>query len=414
MPDSKLPSTNQISTALSTDKEVIESSAATAAKENAAIVGADVSTKPAAEEPVGDKGAKDLDSTAERIEIDDSKPFDFNEFLAAKDEPLIKEEPKKEVKKEEAKVETKKEVAPVTAKPEAKKIPTTTERDLTGFEENEQKVLRAMSNEAFDYIRPRLLENKKLGEVVRKKDEEIANLKVGKQIMPESYYEHPEAFVLSPEYNTNIQLLNVAERIAQHWKAQFANIRKGEDWTDIDIDIKTGRLVFGKPQKATAEAEAEVMDFMSHASQQIQNFQGKVHNIRNSFKEKHAKDVSVLKEAEDKHFAAYKDPKHPYAPVMKTIEENIPASLRNSPLAPFVVKASTAVIQLGNIIKAKDEEIAKLKAGGATAINLKTEADKSAAGPTEADTTVTTSNSKDTKPNDDIVYDDFLKVKDRD
>lgn len=424
MPETKLPSTN-----ISSDPSVVASAAATAAKENTVITGGDKSTTQAAD-PIADK---ELDAAAadaaSRKPIEDDAGIDFNEFLKAKDESPIREDAKApehkdkteaekaakktaetvEVKKQD-KVETK--VAPIIQ--DKPKTPTTAERDYTGFDEPTQKVLRAMSNEAFDYVRPKLLENQQLSNFIKDKDKMIADLKVGKQILPDSYYEHPQAFILTKDYNDNVSVLNKAYEIEKFWQEQFVKIRQGEDWISLDGIDKDGNLVVNRtPIKGNAQSEASVMGYMNAAAQQVAERRAAALAIQHSFRQRHEQSVSVLKDAEKKHFAAYEDPKHPYAPVMKTIRDNIPTELRGSPLTSLLVKSSTAVIQLGHLVKQLQTENAELKAkgNGTVTIPAKTQSDKAAAGPTEADTTIATSGGKGKTETAGDDFNDFLKFK---
>jgi hypothetical protein len=232
--------------------------------------------------------------------------------------------------------------------------------------------------------------------------------------MPDSYYEHPQAFVLTPEYNDNIAVLNKASEIENYWAEQFAKIRQGDTWRDLDMDAK-GNLIYGKTEnKADAQSEALVMRYMNAAAQQVAQRRAAVMTLQQTYGDRHRKAIGVLKEAEKKHFAAYEDPKHPYAPVMKTIGDSIPVELRGSPLAPFVIKSATATIQLGHLVKQQQTEIAELKAklaaGGNGAASAKTTTDKKDAGPTESDTTVATSEGKG-GGEPEVTFDDFERVK---
>ena len=423
MPEPKLPSTN-----ISSDPDKIAASAATAAKENIAVSGGEITKA----EPLDTVADAELDKATQqattREPIKDDDAIDFNEFLKAKDEPIISEEGKKEGDKTQKKAEEGKEKK-VEVKTQEKvetkgaletqakaKTPTTAERDYTGFSEDEQKVLRAMSNEAFNYVRPKLLENQSLANFIKEKDKMIADLKVGKQILPDSYYEHPQAYVLTKEYNDNISVLNKAAEIENFWQQQFVKIRQGDKWQSLDGIDKDGNLIVNpKPLEANARSEAAVMGYMNAAAQQVAERRASVLQLQHSFKARHAQSVSVLQEAEKKHFAAYEDAKHPYAPVMKTIRDSIPAELRGSPLTSLLVKSSTAVIQLGHIVKQLQTENAELKAAkgvtGAVATSVKTVNDKAAAGPTEADATVATSAGKGKTEVVGDDFNDFLKFK---
>lgn len=408
MSEQKLPSTelpaSSIDLALSASPAVVATAteASNAAAESA--VPATVIEAPAAAKLPPNTELKEV--ATERTETPVEDATDINDFLAAKGAaPLPAEAKKPETKPAEV-------LKPqVTTKPaaEATAQSAKVERDLTSYTPDEQKVLRGMSNEAWAFVSPKLVEHKNLAKVLGEKDKQIADLKVGKQMMPESYYEHPNAFQLTPEYNNSAQVLNIASAVQAHWKEQFVKIRQGEDWHDIDINPKTGQIVVnGTAKKADATSEAAVMEYMNFAAQQVEKSRSNILEMQAGFKERHNNAVGVLKDAEEKHFSAYKDPNHPYAPVMKSIAASIPAELRGSPLASLLIKSSTAVIQLSNLLK---EAQVKLAAGnGAQVIAPKTIADKRNAGPTEADTQVSTSSGQKTAEPE-VTIDDFMKAK---
>lgn len=396
MSDSKLPSTepaaSSINLALSADPAIVPAST--------------VIEEPSTAKLPANTELKQKEEQRTELPEETGAGSDINDFLAAKDGLAItpKAVEKKEVKQEEVK---KLETKPAEAvKEQVAAKPAKVERDLTGFSDDEQKVLRGMSNEAWSFVSPKLKEHQALAKTLSDKDKLIADLKVGKQMMPESYYEHPNAFTLTPEYNNSLQVLNIASAVQAHWKEQFVRIRQGEKWQDVDINPKTGALVKGAMKEADANSEAEVMEYMNFAAKQVEKNRDNILTMQAGFKEKHNNAVNVLRDAEDKHFAAYKDPNHPYAPVMKTIANGIPEQLRNSPLAGLLVKSSTAVIQLGNLVK---ELQAKLAAGNG-ASTAKTASDKRHAGPTEADTQISSSSSQNlTEP--EVTYDMFEAAK---
>lgn len=233
-------------------------------------------------------------------------------------------------------------------------------RDYTGFEETESAFLKRMSNDAFAWVKPQLLERKNLAKVLSNKDAEIANLKSGKAQLPDSYFEHPQGFVLAPEYNDAANQLQRSDYVMKHWQKQLVNIRQGGNWQDLNFDAK-GNAILSQPVKATAEAEASVLGYINWAANQMQDKQRAVLSIEQGFRNRHSEAANGIKQIEKQYFAAYEDEKHPYMPVVKNLLSSLPAEFRNSPLAPLVAKAGAGVIQLLNVIKERDLTIAKVQ-----------------------------------------------------
>lgn len=417
-----------ISTTLSSDSNAIASAASAAAAEGAALADRDAASapkttndKPVATEKViasSDDKTKiiDHDSKDARVapDSDDTGPIPtMDDFLSIK-EGL---EPKFEGVKKDNKVEAKKEDKKAAPdKVEDKKVTTNTNkqspiiaRDYAGLPSEEADLLKHVSNQAFNYLKPVLLEKKKLGEVIAAKDKEIVNLKSGKQMMPDSYFEHPQAFVLSPEYNEASNTINTLTFVQTHWKQQMARIRKGEEWQGLQIDDKTGRIAYGKPQVATPEAEADVLTYLQSVNNQVQTSQQNLINIQNNFRARHDVATNIIKQAEKEHFAVYDDPKHPMQPMIKHLMENIPTEYRGSPLASLAVKSGVAMLQMKRMYETVLAENAELKKSGVNGNSIVSE-DKSKAGPNEGDVENVGSDKASSKQ-EEVNYDDFEKVK---
>lgn len=287
----------------------------------------------------------------------------FDDFNALKVGDNFLPSPKKEVAKVDAakvkpdittevKVEPKKEVT----KTDGTKV---VARDYTGFDEKETEVLKKMSNESFNYIRPALLERKNLAATLAAKDKEIADLKVGKTILPDNYFEHPKAYVLTPEYNAAASNLNIANFALTHWQQQLVNIRQGQPWKDIEL--KDGRPVYGVEQKADAQAEAKVLHYINYASNQLSRVQNDVQQIEQSWDARHKQASGVFKEAEKQHFSDFENADHPYMPVVKNILNSIPVEFKSNPMTTLLAKSGARTIQAMNYAKQVELENIKLK-----------------------------------------------------
>src|SRR5436305_1763019 len=75
-----------------------------------------------------------------------------------------------------------------------------------------------------------------------------ANLeKAKKGGIPDSYYEHPNAYVLSPEFTTSSQRVSAAQTILNHWQEQYTELRGGAaEIMDIGYDANGNLVETGK------------------------------------------------------------------------------------------------------------------------------------------------------------------------
>lgn len=384
-------------------------------RESAPIIDAtEASTETVVVPPSRLKPATQDENTA-RVSIDDvdGELPSMDDFLGAKAGLPPKEAVKPKVEEPKTKLEelpVKPDAAPVVTPKDGKVIPHKVERDYSGFEAPEVEALKRMSNEAFEYVRPRLLENKQLGKVLKDKDTEIATLKSGKQMLPDSYYEHPQGFIFSQDYNREAQNLDIASNIRDHWQSQLVAIRKGEPYIPIvKIDERTGQLVYGKPIEGGAEDEFKVMGYFNGAANQMSLVQNNMNRIQNEFAGRHKSAADGVNAAIKQHFSVYEDPKHPMQPVIKSLEAAMPKEFSGSPMYKFGIYAATAALQYGEMIKNLSAEIAELKKNGAPSKGNVSSA-QAKAGPTDSDS-VSSATSKGVAETPEVTMEDFERVK---
>lgn len=340
--------------------------------------------------------------------IDDLPSPKFEDFLAVSDRPNMLPEPKAPKVDEPAKVEDKVEEPKVDDVKKDDTTPKTTvtkvARDYEGFSDDEKAKMSKMSNEAFDWVKPIIKEHKNLGNLIKQKDEQIVNLKKG--AIPDSYYEHPQAFTLDPAYNIETQRLQLSEAYVEHWQNQYANIEDGKPWQTIDINKKTGQLIYGEPQEVNPETKgrvkAGIVTALQHCQNQVNNYRNNVNTIQNTYRMRHETNVAAIKQTEEKFFKVYDDAKHPYNAVVKNMLESIPVEFRGSPLASIFAKTATGLLQSSNVNKELQTELAKWRSGeltvdkankGAASVNGNSndkkvalaDEKKKAAGPTDSD-----------------------------
>lgn len=114
-------------------------------------------------------------------------------------------------------------------------------RDYSGYSDEEVKVLKSMSNDAFNYVAPILKSRKEL-----------------ERLKDATYLQHPESYTLHPEYREKQQLVFQAKREAAAWQEILVQIRKGEDWTPIVGVDEHGEFIYGEKRKPTVADEEQV------------------------------------------------------------------------------------------------------------------------------------------------------------
>ena len=150
-------------------------------------------------------------------------------------------------------------------------------RDYEGFSEEEQKVFGKMSNQAFDYVRPRLLEARSVKDFQAKVAELTTQLE-GKGL-PQSYLEHPDAYLLSPKFKEAQANLQGAEGLLGFYNTQMLALKEGNNYVDLVPDGKGGAAQVQKEANVQNELDlankiSQTNHDLSTARNQIQAMSG--------------------------------------------------------------------------------------------------------------------------------------------
>ena len=341
----------------------------------------------------------------------EEKIVDFEDFLNPPVEEENPTEPEGEVKTDgetegEVKtVEEKKEKDAEKAEEVVPEKPTIAQRaseksaasrDFSGLPQDTVPLFQKMSNEAFNHLKPFYLEalqTKQQLEETRNQLKQVENKE-----LPQNYYEHPSAFVLSPDYAQAAQNAQLADSVLEHWRSQLDAIRGGAtEYQTLVKDPSTGQLVIGGNAKVEAGTQSRVEQIFFAANQQANQWRGKLSQVQESFQSKHQQAVNDLRNFEDSFFKVFKDEKHPLQAAVKDTLSKMNPAFRANPLASFVAKSYVTINALTDLL-------AKQKSGAKTNAAKIAEAQK-AAGPLE-----TGAGGSVAKKGSDVSIEDFEKV----
>lgn len=273
------------------------------------------------------------------------KIADFEDVLNGADFGAAK--PKVEAKPKEEAAPKVKETSIVDPKTTTAKVG----RDVSAFDDKEQSLLKSMSNDAFNHFKPILLAHKNIQAVIAEKDKELATLKSGKVMLPDSYYENENGYLLDPAWNKAASNLNEASIVQDHWQQQMVNVRKGLPWKELTRNAQ-GQLTYGAEHATDAdtgpEAEALIMRTLQGAGNQYAQIQQQVYGIQNGFKSKYGAAMGALKEGLSKHFGYYDDPKNSHNETKEGVKQMIPAEFRSHPLAEGFARAVATMLAFQN------------------------------------------------------------------
>lgn len=229
--------------------------------------------------------------------------------------------------------------------------PVTPARDYTIFPEDLQAALKKAPNVVYDAV---------TAYVKRAKEVEARATELERGALPNSYYEHPNAYQFDRTYQQHAATFNQAEFERNHWTEQLGKIRGGEDKITslVGYDPSTGNPVYDtisvKPEQA-GQLEARIMSNISQISSVAQQAQQQALYVRGQFAQQHTQTIQYLRGAEDKFFPDLKDmSKHPRkADYDYFTQQFLPPQMRNNPMAAGLGKAYVAILN-------RDSKIAEL------------------------------------------------------
>ncbi len=318
----------------------------------------------------------------------DEKPFTIDQFKAAitknADEPTElelpsvkakriaaeKEKPvveKKEGEEENAEETIVEEEKPVVADPAPKveQVPAKPNlpaaRDYTGLAPEEVVLAKKMSNDAFGLFqktRAAATENAKVAAEMKKQLED-AN-----KYVPPTYYENPDAYTLLPEYKQNMERLNTAQVINDHWEKQLLSIEEGGDWQDLAFDGK--QYIVQAKQPGSAAAKMHIQKALNYVNNHINKISTDIQGMQQSFATKHNQIVNSVKEEEKKLFPHLEDSNHPDHAIVKEVLSKLESGgLHKTPLSSIFAKMVATNIRLAQQL-AEQQKTSAVTAARAT------------------------------------------------
>lgn len=242
--------------------------------------------------------------------------FDTNEFFKAKnseppviveEKPVVVEDKTEEIVIDEPVVENKEEVTDpketpevVEQKPGDKQL----EQANTelGFTDAEQRLIKKMAPESRAWVianrRATIQRDQQFSEV----EKQLKMVQSGRTVVPPSYYENQNAYLLLPETQAAQSNITISESILQHWRTQLRSIKNGQKWQDLEPLVDQRGQATGQyrtvEKEPSGDAEAEVMELLGFASKQVDTATQVFKGIQNGFQQRVQSIVNGIKEVE--------------------------------------------------------------------------------------------------------------------
>jgi len=237
------------------------------------------------------------------------------------EEPKKKEEPT--VEKKQATLNIK---FPERGTPKVEAV--TTSRDYSIFPEDVRDQLKKTSNESFGFIEKTYKEFTKLQEEVKTKEESLKKYQEGG--LPNQWYEHPDAWQLSPQAIQSQNRLSRLEQEESFWRDQVTNIQAGERYRMLKGWNQQGQLVVGEEMEPSKQAETDLFLKLGRYQSEKNNEAVRL----NTFAQNYAHQYKAFsKEAEailDKEWPWRNDDKHEGQKARKEFLSVLPTELHSN------------------------------------------------------------------------------------
>lgn len=219
--------------------------------------------------------------------------------------------------------------------------------DELGLNEEELAAVKKLKNFPFNQIKPILIERRKQIDTLRQaeaKVKEFEELQGGK--LPDNFYQHPEAYKLSPKYQEAAMLSDTCALERRHYEAQYAALEEGQPAKMIvGYSAETGEPVYGE-EITGAMAKAKINSALLNVNTAAQRASSELANLQQSYSKEFTEASDLAKSIGSALVERLPEKVRPkMEDIQKIQKEIIPPAFADHPLAESVAGALT-IIQL--------------------------------------------------------------------
>lgn len=235
-------------------------------------------------------------------------------------------------------------------------------RNYDEFEPEDQKILKQLSNKQFNQLKERLRDIYNEREQTKELKQKLAEIESNG--VPANYFEHPNGYVLSPEYQNISSQYNTVASVAAHWEQQLANIEGGQPWTTIQAD-SNGNPTLGQQFEPSSQSKANVMSQMQKAQAMLSSLQTKAESISSNFAKQHKDATEYISNVTKEYVKKLPDEIKPSSEDVEALRKLLPAAYKNHILAELtgtvfgIARKQDAIIKSLRAKKVKAEKLAE-------------------------------------------------------
>lgn len=224
-------------------------------------------------------------------------------------------------------------------------------RKLDGIDPEDIDLFNQMSRPAYEKLYKVYTEHKAA-------QQKLAELEQAQQ-KPGRYYDHPDAYRLSEEYQQLEQLSSQVSAVKNFWTDQLAKIEAGEPYQTLTRN-QQGQLVPSAPIDPTPQARAQIISKLTQADVDLNTLAQQTRQFQNDYRAQYSQHETGLKSVFERMFGKHVEILKPIA--TKELE-TFPQYFRNTPEANLLSHGLAAMRMLSDAISERDKTIAALQAG---------------------------------------------------
>lgn len=224
-------------------------------------------------------------------------------------------------------------------------------RDYTIFREEDRAWAEKLPNAAFDAVKRRLPE---LYNAANRAEELEKRLQQNN--IPESWHQHPNAYLLAPEFQTKQTLYKRAEFEQKHFDKQAIDVENGAETYKMlkGYDAETGEPVFEDvpvPAGTSTGVRNQLLQYSMRSAAVRDGAINELHHLKQNFAQRFESTAGELKQAEKAYFPFFETPTPEHQKLMTEIKAKIPAIYHDHPITPYTVKLGALVRLLSAKLK---------------------------------------------------------------
>lgn len=323
-------------------------------------------------------------TTDKGIELKETPPIKSTEDLVKEEEALWKNDevlPPKEKVAEKVEAPKTEQVKPVDKpKVEDKGALKPKDNKIQQISPVKAKAKEDTTQDTFDYSKYSAQEVTNMKNMSRQSREAYAKvLEENKQLATykdANYLQHENGYTLTPEYRDLCSREGATLSEGKAWEQALLAIKGGKEFREpVDIDPKTGQLIYSQPRKATDADEIRIQQNLQLCTTELGKVRGELNGYGNKFQSRIKEDIQGIQAERKNRFAWVEDPKLldanveingqeiPVKGVIEHFKSLLPAYHRNSIIADVAADLFVALqIQSSQLREAQNgKAVAEVK-----------------------------------------------------